>query len=82
MAASDSSDAKALYDALRRAVDVLRDERLDEAEVALTDVLGRWPAQPDALHYLGVLRHTQGRSEEGVALIRQALQQLPRHVGA
>ena len=82
MAASDSSDANALHDALHRAIGTLREERLDEAEVALTDLLQRWPQQPDALHYLGVLRHTQGRSEEGVALIRQALAQVPDHVGA
>jgi len=82
MAASTASDAQALQDALRHAVGVLREERLDEAEVALTDVLRRWPEQPDALHFLGVLRHTQGRSDEGIALIRQALQQVPGHVGA
>jgi predicted TPR repeat methyltransferase len=73
---------QALDDALRRAIDALRAERLDEAEVALTDLLRRWPEQPDALHFLGVLRHTQGRSDEGVALIRQALQLVPNHVGA
>ena len=82
MPASDPPDTNALSDALQRAISALREERLDEAEVALTDLLRRWPQQPDALHYLGVLRHTQDRSDEGVALIRQALQQVPDHVGA
>ena len=82
MARRAAPDPQALRDALRHAVGVLREERLDEAEVALTNLLRRWPAQPDALHFLGVLRHTQGRSDEGVALIRQALQQVPGHAGA
>jgi predicted TPR repeat methyltransferase len=82
MHASDPPHTDALADALQRAIGTLREERLDEAEVALTDLLRRWPAQADALHYLGVLRHVQGRSDEGVALIRQALQQAPGHVGA
>lgn len=82
MSASDPADPDALASALQRAVGLLRDEQLDDAEVALTGLLRHWPAQPDALHFLGVLRHTQGRSEEGVHLIRQALEQLPDHVGA
>ncbi|HEY6514250.1 MAG TPA: tetratricopeptide repeat protein [Burkholderiaceae bacterium] len=82
MAARKPSHAKALHDALRQAIGALREERLDEAELALSDLLRRWPGQPDALHFLGVLRHVQGRTSEGVALIRQALQQVPGHVGA
>ena len=72
MHASDAPDTDALADALQRAIGTLRAERLDEAEVALTDLLRRWPAQPDALHFLGVLRHAQGRSDEGVALSGRA----------
>lgn len=67
---------------LAQAVDLLRAERIDEAEQALHDVLQRVPDQPDALHFLGVLRHAQGRSEEAVALIRRALALAPAHAGA
>ena len=71
-----------LAEALAAAIDLLRAERIDEAEAALDAVLARWPAQPDALHFLGVLRHTQGRSDEAIALIEQALEQIPGHDGA
>jgi predicted TPR repeat methyltransferase len=44
-------------------------------------VLARWPGQPDALHFLGILRHAQGRSDEGIALIRRALAAVPTEPG-
>jgi predicted TPR repeat methyltransferase len=68
--------------ALAQAIGLLRAERLPEADAALAAVLQRWPEQSDALHYQGVLRHTQGRTEEGVALIRRALQGAPNDAGA
>ncbi len=71
-----------LSKALAAAIDLLRDERIDEAEPALQSILKRWPGQPDALHYLGVLRHTQGRLEEAVSLIREALASMPDFPGA
>ena len=74
--------APGLADALRQAIDLLRAERIGDAEPALLAILQRWPQQADALHFLGVLRHTQGRADEAVALIRQALHQLPGFAGA
>ena len=71
-----------LAQALAGAIDHLRNERTEEAEPALLDILARWPEQPDALHFLGVLRHTQGRIDEAVALIRGALAQVPDNAGA
>jgi len=68
-----------LRGALDDAIALLRDERIDEAEPALLAILERWPEQPDALHFLGVLRHTQGRVDEAVALIQRALATLPDH---
>lgn len=67
---------------LAHAIELLRTEQIEEAELALSDVLAAVPAQPDALHFMGVLRHTQGRTDEAVELIRQALAQLPAHGGA
>ena len=32
-------------------------------------VLQRWPGQPDALHFLGVLEHTRGHSEAALARV-------------
>lgn len=66
---------------LAAAIALLRDEHIDEAEPALQAILERWPEQPDALHYLGVLRHTQGRVDEAVALIRSALARVPDNAG-
>lgn len=68
--------------AIGQAVELLRNEQIPEAEAALQAVLARWPEQPDALHFLGVLRHTQGRIDEAVALIRRALAVVPGHAGA
>jgi predicted TPR repeat methyltransferase len=72
-------DAVAL---LERAIYHLRDDQPQHAEPLLLQVLARWPGHVDALHFLGVLRHQQDRSAEGVALIQQALQLAPQDVGA
>jgi predicted TPR repeat methyltransferase len=77
--ANEESDVGAL---LPRAIGLLRDEQIEEAEQALHDVLSAAPDQPDALHFLGVVRHTQGRTDDAVALIRRALAQVPDHAGA
>jgi len=67
---------------LAAAIDHLRNERIDEAEPLLLRLLERAPQQPDALHFLGVLRHTQGRVDEAVDLIRRALAALPDNASA
>ena len=40
------------------------------------------PGQPDALHFMGVLRHAQGDGEAAVALIREAIAAMPEAGGA
>ncbi|EQD44371.1 TPR repeat-containing protein, partial [mine drainage metagenome] len=55
---------------------------LDGAERLYGEVLRLQVAQPDALHFLGVLHHQRGRSEAGVELIRSALKITPRHPDA
>lgn len=59
--------------ALQYAVALLRDGQDEAAERELRAVLRKWPDQPDGLHFLGIARHNQGHSDEGIALIRQAL---------
>ena len=66
---------------LQRAVLLLRDKKLDDAEPVLLSVLQRWPGQPDALHFLGVLEHTRGHSEAALTLIHQAILGLPGQAG-
>ncbi len=68
--------------ALHQAIEQLRNEDLPAAEVALQALLRRWPGEANALHYLGVLRHTQGRVEAAVALINESLAAAPRNAGA
>lgn len=66
---------------LLHAVDLLRDKMTAEAEPVLLSVLQRWPGQPDALHYLGVLEHQRGRSERAIELIQQSIAAQPRQPG-
>jgi hypothetical protein len=66
---------------LQQAVDLLRDKMHAEAEPVLLSILQRWPGQPDALHFLGVLEHTRGHSEAALALIRQAIADMPGRAG-
>lgn len=81
----DSSAAAANADLARQlseAVALLRNEEIEPAEAALTAILEQAPAQPDALHFLGVLRYAQARFDEAVALIRKALEITPNNAGA
>lgn len=71
-----------LEQALAQAIELLRDEQIEAAELALDEILQALPEQPDALHFLGVLRHTQGRTDEAIGLIRAALAQTPDNAGA
>ncbi len=66
---------------LQTAIALLQDEQDDRADVALGAILSNWPGEPNALHFQGILRHRQGRSAEGVALIRRALQVVPKDPG-
>lgn len=65
--------------ALQEAIRAHRHGRLDLAEPLYRKAIRANSAQPDALHFLGVLCHQRGRSEEGIDLIRQALRIIPRH---
>ncbi len=69
-------------EALAQAIALLRAERIEEAEPALLALLRRWPDEPNALHYLGVLRHTQGRVNEALELIHHSLTLAGSNIGA
>lgn len=66
---------------LEQAVDWLRTEQLPAADAALSALLDEQPGHPEVLHFLGILRHAQGRSAEGIALIREAVARCPGHAG-
>jgi predicted TPR repeat methyltransferase len=67
---------------LQHAVALLRAERIDEADALLGQIRELEPDDPDALHFHGVLRHAQGRDDDGIALIRQSLARLEAQPGA
>ncbi len=66
---------------LARAVALLQSGQDARAAQTLQAILSRWPQQADALHFLGVLRHRQGDSEKGLALVRRAIESLPAEPG-
>jgi predicted TPR repeat methyltransferase len=66
---------------LEQAVALLRAKELAAAEQLLNQVLQRFPGQPDALHFLGVLKHAQGDSTAAVGLIRRAIAAMPGEPG-
>lgn len=67
---------------LKRAMQAHQADDLDTAERLYREVLELRAAQPDAMHYLGVLCHQLGRSDEGVRLIEAALKITPKHPDA
>jgi len=64
-------------EALAQAIAALREEDMARAEPLLQGILARWPEQGDALHFLGVLRHTEGRRSEAIELIQRAIAAMP-----
>lgn len=64
---------------LAQAIAMHRSGRLREAQKCYERILRRRPAEPDALHFLGVLRHNLGESEAGIELIRRSLYIAPRN---
>jgi len=67
---------------LKQAMQAHQADDLDTAERLYSEVLDLRAGQPDAMHYLGVLCHQRGRSEEGVRLIEAALKITPKHPDA
>lgn len=68
--------------ALSQAIDWLRAGQLDDADAALDALSRRQPGDADVLHFHGVLRHRQGRTGEGIGLVRRSLSLRPRNGAA
>lgn len=68
-------------DMLLAAVELHRGLDLGRAEALYRRVLEVAPAHPDALHFLGILRHAVGQSDEGVALVERAIRLVPDFAG-
>ena len=64
-------------EALQIAIQLQRDDRLEEANAVYGEILRVDPANPRALHFAGVLAHQMGRSSDGVELIEKSLALVP-----
>jgi tetratricopeptide (TPR) repeat protein len=67
---------------LREALVLHREGRLADARSLYEQVLTIAPAQPDALHLLGLIEYQQGNSRQAVALIGEALKLDPANAAA
>ncbi len=70
-----------LENAILTAQHFQRSFKFETAEAIYQEILRLIPDEPNALHYLGVLRHQQGRNDEAIELIRRAAARLPRDSG-
>jgi len=64
-------------EALAIAIQLQRDDRLEEAEAVYREILKVDPGNPRALHFAGVLAHQMGRSHDAVELIEKSLALVP-----
>lgn len=77
----DAGHELSLAEALALAVQCHREGNLEAAERIYGAVLELVPSQPDALHFLGVLKHQRGDSSAGAELIRRAIVEAPSSPG-
>jgi Flp pilus assembly protein TadD len=70
-----------LIEAIQAAQHLQRAREFDRAEAIYQQILAAVPDEPNALHFLGVLRHQQGRNDEAAGLIRRAAARLPGDSG-
>ena len=70
-----------LADALLLAIEMHQNRQLEGAETLYCRILAAAPDHPDALHFLGMLRHELGHSDEGITLIEQAVRLVPGFAG-
>jgi predicted TPR repeat methyltransferase len=66
-----------VQDALRIGVGLHKDGCLEDAGMVYRDILRSVPEHPDALHFMGVLKHQLGDSREAAELIGRALEIVP-----
>jgi predicted TPR repeat methyltransferase len=70
-----------LLEAFEHAQALQRNEKFDAAERIYLEILQQLPDEPNALNFLGVLRHQQKRTAEALALLRRAVELLPDDPG-
>ena len=80
-AAEAEPQSLSLADAIRAAQHLQRHAQWDEAQAIYQRILEAIPDEPNALHYLGILRHQQGNDVAAIELIRRAITQIPEDAG-
>jgi tetratricopeptide (TPR) repeat protein len=60
--------------ALALAIERHQLDQLDDAEMIYAALLERWPDHPDALNYMGVLKHQRGEDDAALDLLRRAVE--------
>jgi predicted TPR repeat methyltransferase len=71
-----------LEKALQLAISLHQQNRFEDAELVYRELLNQIPENPNILHFLGLLRHQRGFTDEGANLIKQALAIAPDYVDA
>ena len=68
-----------LTDASNSVLDLIRDDKLDEAEAAARDLLVRYPEVPDGWDRLGMVHEKRGESRQAADCYRQLLAFVREH---
>jgi predicted TPR repeat methyltransferase len=77
-----AKQGKGLQDQVLAAIEAQRSGKLDEAARTYLAVLEADPDNVDALHFLGVLRHQEGRTALGVDFVLRAIALRPNYFDA
>ncbi|WP_319525608.1 tetratricopeptide repeat protein [uncultured Desulfosarcina sp.] len=81
--ADDNKDERVSIDqAIRLAMELHKQSKLDQAEGLYREVLAVVPNHPDALHFLGLMHYQRGRVDEAIQAITCALAVAPEYVDA
>ncbi|WP_319410077.1 tetratricopeptide repeat protein [uncultured Desulfosarcina sp.] len=77
------SDGRISIDqAIRLAMELQKQSKLDQAEGIYGEVLSVFPEHPDALHFLGILHYQRGHTAKAIQIITRALDASPDYVDA
>ena len=77
-----SAGHASVHDRVAAAIGEHKAGALEEAERDYRGILADCPDEPNATHFLGVLRFQAGAKEEGIALVRASLETDPNNVHA
>lgn len=80
-AAAPAPVKMSLLEAFEHAQFLQRTEKYEVAASIYLEILEQLPDEPNAINFLGVLRHQQRRTDEALSLLRRAVELLPGDPG-